>query len=205
MKKPDYCDFWTPEWAAVEDTAWQREKAYVRYANLIRGVMNERSLRSVVEIGCGAGYVGDELKSEFDYLGMDGSSIMIDMARSKFPKATFAHANLRDIEWENKADLVVCFAVMKHFGLADWKQMFHKVVRSAPLALVHMQVRKNPYPSVDDGTLFHHHWINEAELSAAIAEIGYQTVSVLEETDAEVPGAPVGVIEQMLLMERVGM
>lgn len=173
--KTDFCDWWTPQRIAEADAGWQHEKTYLELASRVRRVMNLYSLTSVIELGCGSGYVGGELYKEFAYLGIDASSEMLELAKTHNPEVYFQQGNIRDLG-DKHAELVCTFAVLKHFSNEEFPDILKKVLAVGDYALLEMQIAIDG-PSIADteGTedTFHHTWTSKADLLRAIDAAGH--------------------------------
>lgn len=180
----DLSSWWTPDRIEAEDAVWRRDGFYIQYAAEIRELMNKLGLKTVLEVGCGTGYVGNELKNEFDYVGTDGSGLMIQFAREKHPDVKFEVLNIRDMDNpamvpnHGNIDLVCCFAVFKHFTLEDWPIILSNILGVAKHALIQVQIRQSGHPSVEDGAEVPHNWISVDELIQFCESIGHEVLAV---------------------------
>ena len=182
---PDFCDWWTPDRILESDIAWREQEAYLEFADAIRAVAHRFPINSVLELGCGMGYVGREIHSEFDYLGIDGNADMIAMARkhnadwdTEFPH--FEVGNIRNLRTIRKpVDLVCSFGVLKHFSLADWKDIVAKMLAVGRYGLIELITTYGP--SVDTGEQnnegYHHIYINLSELPGAWLAAGHRILA----------------------------
>ncbi len=166
---PDFCDWWTPERIKMSDDAWLVSKAYIEFAKRIREVMNMYGLKSVIELGCGAGYVGSELK-DFTYLGVDGSPAMIAHAKEKNPGVQFEVANMRNLPYSGY-DLVCSFGVLKHFSLEDFPEIFKKATAIAKYGLFEMQLTSGKSENNPEDS-YNHTWISADDLYGALQSAG---------------------------------
>lgn len=177
--RTDFCDWWNEERLAASDVAWQREKTYIELAKRVRDVMYRFDLRSVIELGCGAGYVGGTLAQDYDYLGIDGSPLAVYLSDTRNSNAKFRIGNIRDIG--NKlvlhADLVCTFAVLKHFSTEDFPEILKKVLSVGKYGLLEMQITLTG-PSIEDNAdpEFHHTWTSKEELYACVEAAGHEVI-----------------------------
>ncbi|HDQ15725.1 MAG TPA: class I SAM-dependent methyltransferase [Bacteroidetes bacterium] len=83
------------------------------------------SLETVLEVGCGEGFVLDHLSRNFTIstiIGTDISKEALDIAKAKLPQAVFTPADLSSEEFpqtlsnfnQPKFDLVLCLEVLEH-------------------------------------------------------------------------------------------
>lgn len=69
----------------------------------------------VIEIGCGSGRdAGEIIKYTHDYLGIDLSPEMIQLARLRVPQAKFQVADLEVFEFPKATDIIFAFASLLH-------------------------------------------------------------------------------------------
>ena len=180
----DLCEWWTRERIEEEEKVWQRDRFFVEYANTIRTFMREHKLVSVVELGCGSGHVARELAGEFDYRGFDGSKLMIEFAQEIHPGFLFKPLNIRRLPLKTiKADLVCSFAVLKHFGLVDWKDILGKMLSVGKYGMIQVQLKVRGHDSVEDGFFggeVKHSWINIDEMCQAVVGAGHEVLEIRE-------------------------
>lgn len=155
MKK-DFCEWWTPKKIAEHNAEWLRQKTYEELSQRVIAVMMKYKLRSVIELGCGAGHVGGLVAHwGVDYLGIDACPDMIKLATLSNPGVEFRCENIRTLG-DYTADLVCSFAVLKHFSNEDFPEILK---RCAPLAIsdcsrcrLHSQGRVWKIPMTPTGT-----------------------------------------------------
>lgn len=85
-----------------------------------------KSQDEVLDLGCGTGYpIADFfLKNHFRVTGVDGAYAMIDIARSKFPDATWILADMRQLELNKKFSAIVAWDSFFHLTKPEQEQMF---------------------------------------------------------------------------------
>jgi SAM-dependent methyltransferase len=77
------------------------EVEYQFYAKLCRS----QNAHSIIEIGCGSGNLAGKFDQEFrDYLGLDYSEHMLDLARQKNPNGQFIQADMRTFDLDRRFD-----------------------------------------------------------------------------------------------------
>jgi SAM-dependent methyltransferase len=115
------------------DSLYQSDLAYIQataFGTLARGAAPEIvrrlhsaiiSIRSVVDVGCGAGPLTQALvEASFDVTGMDASEELLAIARTKAPGARFIHASLYDAEIpECEAIIALGEALTYHADASD--------------------------------------------------------------------------------------
>jgi len=85
----------------------------------------------ILEIGCGNGRDAQEfLKRTTNYLGIDYSWGMIEIARRRSPQGTFKICDFADCNYPIKADAIVAFAALVHSPRTEVKKVFEKSYQS---------------------------------------------------------------------------
>lgn len=177
---PDISEHYAGERAEAEDLAWTRGREYLRYLPPVRAAV-ARGARRVVELGCGAGHVAAALPPAVtDYLGVDQNEVFLAKAAARAPGRTFVRADLRVVTpgWLvaggfGLADLVLCFAVFKHFGLHEWSDVVTGALTLAPAACFTAQTADADF---DDGAACHHTAVADRRLAEAVAAAGHTVV-----------------------------
>lgn len=182
--KPDYSTWLTNERIGTEETAWATAGFHHTYAAHIHLLRSKFNIESVLEIGCGTGWVPTQLPHTISYTGFDKNEEVLRIARLKnLASRNFIVADVRDLRLDAIQSLVtpqlVCsFAVLKHFSLDEWDLIFDKMVNLAPFGLFTMSVADE---NRDDGVDFHHVYITKERLAQALNRNGrdliYCTVS----------------------------
>src|SRR6187402_775071 len=96
------------EMAAIFDAMYQTfidyDKEYEFYNNLIQ----EKNCKSVLEIGSGTGNLAKRFQeNNQNYLGLDYSQNMIDIAQEKNKDSNFMLGDMRNFELENPVDAII--------------------------------------------------------------------------------------------------
>jgi len=80
------------------------EEEYFFYSNILK----KYNKNNVLEIGSGTGNLAPLfLRNSFDYLGLDYSKDMTDIAKTKVPEGEFIVADMRDFQLENQAQSAI--------------------------------------------------------------------------------------------------
>ena len=96
---------------------WHQDKIIERYygriyLNVIEYAF-EKKVKSVLEVGCGYGYVLSKLKRNgISFSGFDVSATAISMATELHPDINFFVDDLRRLSHKKKYDLVICKDVL---------------------------------------------------------------------------------------------
>lgn len=109
----DYEAIWKTTWGDV-----QTYGPFHRHLHrIIKEIIQSLKFQSVLDVGCGAGSLLAELKSEFPHIkpmGVDVSSSAIELARRRVPDADFRVLDIAQSSLDTKFDLVVCSEVLEH-------------------------------------------------------------------------------------------
>ncbi len=78
------------------------------------------SVQSILEVGCGEGYLAGairELRPDIDLCAIDIDGRLVAEARDMFPTVTFLVADICTLPWENNSfDLVIAAEVLEHLA-----------------------------------------------------------------------------------------
>lgn len=95
---------------------------------------------SVLDLGCGNGRFLDALIARnlaADYLGVDTSAPLLDIARRRHPKARFLQADATNLSPPQNFDLAVAFGLLHHLpGHTERRRFFEHLPRLATRAAV---------------------------------------------------------------------
>ena len=100
---------------------------YSKYGKIscenIRGYLNDKSFKSLLDIGCGTGYLIDMLSKEHsaEFTGLDLSPEMIKQAENKtIKKAKFIEGRSDELPFESEMfDIVTCSQSFHHYPETD--------------------------------------------------------------------------------------
>lgn len=95
---------------------------------------------SVLDLGCGNGRFLDALTARDlcrDYLGVDTSRAMLEIARRRHPKARFLEEDAAALSVSEPFDLAVAFGLLHHLpGRAERRRFFERLPNLAPAVAV---------------------------------------------------------------------
>lgn len=177
----DYSVWLTPERLEVEELAWEQSGIYRLYSHHVTVTADQENCTSVLEVGCGTGWLAASLPPHLKYLGVDANRNCIDLARRKSDRQ-FMTADVRDLEalfylrdWyapATRADLVCAFAFLKHFALDEWTDVFVRLLNRGRVAVFTMNVGEQDLDDFEQG--FAHTWVSTDTLVAAITAAGHR-------------------------------
>lgn len=174
MSAVDYADWLTPVRLEIEERLWEQVAIYRLYAEALQRVLEVEGCRSVIELGCGTGWVPTRLSSDLDYLGVDANPGCLALARRKtsFP---FLQADIRQLETPVR-DMVCAFAVLKHFALQEWQEIVVRMLALGRVGVFTMNVGPDDLDDSSHG--FPHTWVSRETLEWAIRAGGHDIVEM---------------------------
>ena len=159
-KLPDYSEYLNkPGMLEYIESEWQKSTIHEKQADFVLNAVRQYGIKSIIEIGCSTGNLAAKLAAsgalpdKFKYRGIDANTSAIELARQKVPGFKFDVADIRT--FKGKADLVVCFALFKHFSLAELPAIAAKAKSMGKYLIFDMPYAATPF---DDGTEHHHTW-----------------------------------------------
>lgn len=80
----------------------------------------------VLDLGCGSGYpIADFfLTKQFQVTGVDGAHAMIAIAQTKYPQATWIHAEMTQLDLNKKFSVIIAWDSFFHLTMSKQEQMF---------------------------------------------------------------------------------
>ena len=185
---PDYSNWLANHDLLKIEDSWEKAKFYEQYVAVIKSVCAENALSTILELGCGTGWVPYQLGSGFAYVGVDSNSECVDLARRKNPGVVFVKKDIRNFR-EGKVppfDVVCAFAVFKHFGLHEWGEVFRNALSLGRFGIFSMSVSEEDH---DDGREFHHVWVSEETLAREIEMAGHEMLETRVFWSGEIPAS----------------
>lgn len=174
LKKPGMLEFiensWTTECSDIHDS----------YARVVNDAIKKYGIKSIIEIGCGTGEVARRIKGKVKYTGVDSNADCIMLAKSKSLKKFFVD-DIRTLD-RDQHDLVCAFSILKHFGLHEWDAIFKKICSFGKYVIFNMPIAGHTH---DDGTEFHHVWMQLDELYAAMYSNKLELIRYIEHNPVE--------------------
>jgi len=177
----DISEYYVGDLAIAEEKAWDEVKEYKRNYAQLELALSEFNAKSVVELGCGSGWIARELPAGVRYVGFDKNPTFLGWAKGKNrPDRTFVYRDVREIspawlkENHGEFDLACCFAFLKHFGLHECDDVLMLLLSLAPRAVFDIQITDR---DIDNGTDFHHVFVTKQRLEQVVAAGGHRIVN----------------------------
>lgn len=100
---------------------------YIRYLNIIdhvKSILKPFCNQVILDAGCGDGRFCYELRNEkVKLIGIDFSERAVGFAKIINPHAQFKATGLKDVQLEDKVDVIVCLEVIEHLLPEELKQV----------------------------------------------------------------------------------
>jgi len=121
-----------PKQYDLESLSWTKEtyespfrKFYFEY---LKKYKNKWKNATILEIGCGTGWLLNFLEKEASFVeGIDPSHLNIEFAKKNFPKIKVSHISLEKFKSSRKYDLIISVMVLNH--IKDIDLAFRKMSR----------------------------------------------------------------------------
>lgn len=138
----EYYNKTAPEWAGSHNTANFWGEHMVRFHELLPS-------GKILEIGSGAGRDAKELiELGYDYLGIDPSEGMLNIAKETNPSAEFLNIGISDLDKENEFDGFWASASLLHIPKNQMDQALqniHKAMKTGAIGFISLKKH------IDDG------------------------------------------------------
>jgi hypothetical protein len=173
---PDFSEYLVGDRIAQEESGWARVRYYERNAAQVMAAARMFGLGErfhLLELGCGSGWVPTALPDTIVYGGIDNNAQLLVLAAAKNGHhRMFYRSDLRVWPTAPAIDLVASFAVLKHFGLHEWADVFTRMLSHGRHGVFNIQLCPPSRPAYDDGTEFHHTWIDEHMVERCVRGAG---------------------------------
>ena len=159
-KLPDYSEYLNkPGMLDYIESEWQKSNIHEKQADFVLNAVKQYGIKSIIEFGCATGNLALKLATRPDapaklkYRGVDANDAALDIAKNKVPEFTFVKGDIRT--FKGKADLIICFALFKHFSLVELPEIAARVKAMGKHLIFDMPYSAEPF---DDGIEHHHTW-----------------------------------------------
>jgi SAM-dependent methyltransferase len=198
---PDVSQWYTPARVAAEEAIWAEGQHYLENVRRIEAICDSQSLATVMEFGCGTGWIPKSLDPSLIYtMGIDNNPHMLALAREKNPGVRFVQADIRRLDaLIGTAELTCSFAVLKHFSLTEWPTILRNILFRGRFSLFNQHALPDSREPFDAGTEWHSSWPRRCDILAAVEAAGHE---ILDWDDSHIdPG--VGAPESYITTRRV--
>jgi SAM-dependent methyltransferase len=186
----DVSEWYTPERVEADEVLGRATTTggFHDYAAYIKKVCDEYGLRTVIEVGCGAGWVPSVLPFGLAYTtGIDANEYMLAKARARCPMTNFMQSDIRRVNSLGLVyvDLVCSFGVLKHFALNEWADILTSVLSLGRFGLFTQHVFTDDRESIDvpgkdehGVAQYHDIWVSSKDLTAAVTGAGHRILQL---------------------------
>ncbi len=180
--KADYAAWLTPDRLAEEERLWGSDYTrtwpdFIAAIERVDSISNlkGRFIQTMIEFGCGTGWVARYIPFGLIYHGVDSNEECIARARDRNPGLSFTCCDLRKHALPPTGlDLSCAFSVMKHFGLHEWDAVLAKVLSPGRWGLFSIPLLPDDAQDFDDGVEFPHVHIRRSRVLRAVENAGRQ-------------------------------
>lgn len=151
----------------------------------------------ILDLGCGMGEpIGKYFIDQgFDLIGIDGSDELINLARIRFPKAKFMVQDMREVNLNEKFDLVIAWHSCIHLSKDDQRSMFkifEKHINPNGILMFTTGPRDGEVWSDNGGEMLYHASLDLEEYKKLLDEHNFEIIKYAVE-DEKCGGATVWV------------
>src|SRR5690242_8202703 len=177
---PDYSRWLTSERLMAEEVLWgdPSTRTWPSFVDWILKISQaDDEVQSIVEFGCGTGWVPANLPKDLHYVGIDSNPMCLALAMKKNRGRLFSLADIRE-DHALTYDIACAFSTLKHFALYEWDAVVGKVLKcGVRYGLFSMPI--NDEESIDDGVYFPHVWVTEQRLVRAVEKAGHTLMELV--------------------------
>jgi cyclopropane fatty-acyl-phospholipid synthase-like methyltransferase len=184
---PDFSEWLTSDRISAEEKAWAETQQYKRNVEQVLKMVDQLAIPrpTVLEMGCGSGWVPVGLGNSVSYLGIDKNPELLSLcvAKNHASDAKFHLCDIRHMTSEVLesllgvpcVDIVCSFAVLKHFGLHEWKDIFSRMLSLGNHGVFQVQISDRG--DIDDGAQYHHTWMGKETIFSCVSGSGHELIS----------------------------
>lgn len=137
----------------------------------------------VLDVGCGAGEPIAEylLKHGLQLTGLDASQKMLEIARSRFPKATWIKRDMRKLELDTKFDGIVSWNAFFHLKQEEQRQvliLFADHLTSDGSLLLTIGHESGEVTGTVEGEKVYHSSLEPDEYKAILNTVGFKRIEI---------------------------
>lgn len=143
----------------------------------------------ILDIGCGMGEpIGKYFIDQgFDLTGIDGSGELINLAKSRFPKARFYVQDMRTINLNEKFDLVIAWHSLFHLSREEQKsmfQIFESLINKQGILLFTTGHENGEVWSDNGGQMLYHASLDLEEYKKLLLKHNFEIIKYIKEDES---------------------
>ena len=169
---PDYSEGLTQNRVVETEIEWSKMDRKKLWATII-----DLDPESVIEFCCGTGWIPMGLPPDIKYLGIDANRQCIALASAKnFESRVFFVQDIRKTPETEVRDLSLAFSCLKHFPLAEWDDIYSKVLSLGRMSLT--SIFMGPEDHEDETRGFPHTQVTMDRVIRVAKDAGHSIVRV---------------------------
>lgn len=160
---------------------WKSDKLFILYADQINRICRIYGLKTVLEVGCGCGYVPLHMDKNLIWEGMDGFQGCVDEAKKNNPNSTVVVGDLRSFR-HSEVDLACSFAVVKHFYLDEVENILKRIISLGRYSMNTVQCSNtvDAEDSEASGNPNPHNWLSTPTVEKIVKSAGHEIIECVE-------------------------
>jgi 2-polyprenyl-3-methyl-5-hydroxy-6-metoxy-1,4-benzoquinol methylase len=180
-----------------------QDRVALEQARVVEGWLQGRRGLSILEAGCGAGWMSERLAAFGSVVAMDQADEVVERAQQRVPSVRFLVGDLLVDDLGSRYDVVVSLEVLAHVAdQATYLRRLHDALRPGGQLLLATQnkpvlTRFNRLPPPGPGQL--RRWVDRAELRQLVEAASFQVDEMLVIT----PQANVGLMRVLAKASRM--
>jgi demethylmenaquinone methyltransferase/2-methoxy-6-polyprenyl-1,4-benzoquinol methylase len=140
-----------------------------------------KSYENVLDLGCGTGICYPYLKEKFNnYIGVDISPKMIEIAKRKFPKAKFMNKDFEETKLKkNFFDLVLIFNAFPHFDKTKTVRKVRSILKKRGKLVIAHSFKLNEINKIHKKTehkIIKKHILTVKEIKKLLKSFGFKNI-----------------------------
>lgn len=171
--------------------AWDKHRSRVFFERnwLDRFVELLPSDGSVLDAGCGAGepIAGYLLQCGFQLTGLDASSKMLEIAKSRYPTATWVNMEMRELSFCTKFDGIISWDGFFHLNQKEQRQvlyLFADHLNSAGALLLTIGHESGEVTGIVEGEEVYHSSLAPEEYKSILCSVGFDHIEIALEDES---------------------
>src|SRR5664279_879512 len=94
--------------ARIYHEMYQHVFDYDKEFTFYDSILKKNNCKKILEVGCGSGMLARRfLKNAYDYIGLDSSNEMLDIARSEVKSDSFMQCDMRNLSFDKQFESVL--------------------------------------------------------------------------------------------------
>lgn len=137
----------------------------------------------VLDVGCGAGepIAGYILECGFQLTGLDASSNMLDIAKSRFPLATWVNMDMRKLNMDEKFDGILSWDGFFHLTQEEQRKtllLFANHLRANGVLLLTIGHESGEVTGTVEGDQVYHSSLEPGEYKSILKNLGFEKIEI---------------------------